>query len=62
MLPCCVGWPVANRKCHTKRCLEFENNTASHMTFYEEANMSAGTTIYMLYPCICTICVNLLCN
>ena len=30
-MPC---WPVGQlKKCHTKRCLEFEKNDASHMTF-----------------------------
>ena len=28
--------------------------------FYKEADMSARTTVYMLYPCICTIHVNLI--
>ena len=30
---CYVGQPMANRRCHTKRCLELQNNAISHMTF-----------------------------
>ena len=32
MLPSCVGWLTADRKCCMKRCLEFENNAFSCVT------------------------------
>ena len=32
-------------KCHTKRCLELQNNTADHTTFVGVADMSAGLVL-----------------
>ena len=37
-----VGQPMADTKCHMKKCLEFEKNAISHMTFAGWPPLSAG--------------------
>ena len=34
-------------KCHTKKCLEFENNVVSHMTFAGQPTCQPGHTIHV---------------
>ena len=38
---------MADRKCHTKRHLELQNNAVGHTTFVGVANMSARLTNYV---------------
>ena len=44
-----VGWPA---KCHTKRCLELQDNPASHMTFVGVADMSARLIVVLKHMLI----------
>ena len=50
-----VLWQPVSRlaKCHTKRCLELQNNTAGHTTFFGVADMLAGLVIVAMHMPIC---------
>ena len=44
--------------CHTKRCLELQNNAAGHMTFVDAAAMSARLAPVARCMLICLIFYN----
>ena len=50
-----VALSADQHKCHTKRCLELQDNTAGCMTFVGVANMSAGLTIVVKHMLICPV-------
>ena len=47
-----VSWPA---KCHTKRCLELQDNAAGCITFVGVASMSAGLVIVARHMPICLV-------
>ena len=55
LTPCDVGRLMAQHQSHMKKCLEFENNTISCMTFAGAANnvgQANYTYISSLYLCV----------
>ena len=55
---CFVGQLMADKECHTKRCLELQNNAVGHTTFVDTSDMLAGLTTVFIHMLICLVFYN----